>query len=88
MSFLELRLVSKSYGEGAVQVHAIEDVNLFVERSHAGRVRLLGGQTVELEGQGDVLHRRQPGQEVELLEDVADGPSSQARLVVAGHRLE
>ena len=32
MSFLELRLVSKSYGEGAVQVHAIEDVNLFVER--------------------------------------------------------
>jgi putative ABC transport system ATP-binding protein len=32
VSFLELRLVSKSYGEGAVQVHAIEDVNLFVER--------------------------------------------------------
>jgi putative ABC transport system ATP-binding protein len=32
VSFLELRLVSKSYGEGAAQVHAIEDVNLFVER--------------------------------------------------------
>jgi putative ABC transport system ATP-binding protein len=32
VSFLELRLVSKSYGEGAAEVHAIEDVNLFVER--------------------------------------------------------
>ena len=32
MSFLELRLVSKSYGLGAAQVHAIKDVNLFVER--------------------------------------------------------
>ncbi len=32
MSFLELRGVSKSYGEGAAEVHALEDVNLFVER--------------------------------------------------------
>jgi putative ABC transport system ATP-binding protein len=32
VSFLELRLVSKSYGLGAAQVHAIKDVNLFVER--------------------------------------------------------
>jgi putative ABC transport system ATP-binding protein len=32
MSFLELRLVSKSYGEGAAEVHAIQDVNLAVER--------------------------------------------------------
>jgi putative ABC transport system ATP-binding protein len=32
VSFLELRLVSKSYGEGAAQVHALRDVNLFVER--------------------------------------------------------
>jgi putative ABC transport system ATP-binding protein len=32
VSFLELRLVSKSYGEGAAEVHALEDVNLFVER--------------------------------------------------------
>jgi putative ABC transport system ATP-binding protein len=32
VSFLELRLVSKSYGGGAAEVHAIKDVNLFVER--------------------------------------------------------
>jgi energy-coupling factor transporter ATP-binding protein EcfA2 len=32
VSFLELRGVSKSYGEGAAEVHALEDVNLFVER--------------------------------------------------------
>jgi putative ABC transport system ATP-binding protein len=31
MSFLELRRVSKSYGEGATEVHAIKDVNLLVE---------------------------------------------------------
>ncbi len=32
MSFLELRRVSKSYGTGATEVHAIEDVDLFVEQ--------------------------------------------------------
>ena len=32
MSFLELRHVSKSYGEGATEVHAIRDVDLAVER--------------------------------------------------------
>ena len=32
MSFLELRRVSKSYGEGAAEVHAIRDVDLSVER--------------------------------------------------------
>jgi putative ABC transport system ATP-binding protein len=32
VSFLELRRVSKSYGTGATEVHAIEDVDLFVER--------------------------------------------------------
>jgi putative ABC transport system ATP-binding protein len=31
VSFLELRLVSKSYGEGAAQVRAIQDVNLAVD---------------------------------------------------------
>jgi putative ABC transport system ATP-binding protein len=31
MSFLELRLVSKSYGEGANEVHAIRNVDLAVE---------------------------------------------------------
>ena len=32
MSYLELRQVSKSYGTGATEVHAISDVNLAVER--------------------------------------------------------
>jgi putative ABC transport system ATP-binding protein len=32
MSFLELRKVSKSYGEGLTEVHAIQDVDLAVER--------------------------------------------------------
>ena len=32
MSFLELRLVTKSYGEGIAEVRAIQDVNLFVDR--------------------------------------------------------
>src|SRR5271163_2410290 len=31
VSFLELRRVSKSYGEGAAEVHAVHDVNLAVE---------------------------------------------------------
>jgi len=32
VSFLELRLVTKSYGEGIAEVRAIQDVNLFVDR--------------------------------------------------------
>jgi putative ABC transport system ATP-binding protein len=32
MSFLELRKVSRFYGEGAAQVHALEDVELSVDR--------------------------------------------------------
>ena len=32
MSYLELRRVSKSYGAGATEVHALADVNLAVER--------------------------------------------------------
>ena len=32
MSFLELRGVSKSYGDGATEVHAIKDLNLSVNR--------------------------------------------------------
>jgi putative ABC transport system ATP-binding protein len=32
MSFLELRLVSKSYGEGATEVHALSEINLSVDR--------------------------------------------------------
>jgi putative ABC transport system ATP-binding protein len=32
MSFLELREISKTYGEGLNEVHAIEDINLSVDR--------------------------------------------------------
>jgi putative ABC transport system ATP-binding protein len=32
MSFLEMRAVSKVYGEGPTEVHAITDINLSVER--------------------------------------------------------
>ena len=32
MSFLELRRVSKSYGEGATEVHALADIDLSVDR--------------------------------------------------------
>ena len=34
MSLLELRQVSKSYGEGETAVHALEDINLFVDEGH------------------------------------------------------
>ena len=34
MSFLELRNVSKSYGEGATMVHAIESIDLAVDEGH------------------------------------------------------
>ncbi len=32
MSFLELRRISKSYGEGATEVHALADIDLLVDR--------------------------------------------------------
>ena len=34
MSLLELRQVSKSYGEGETAVRALEDINLFVDEGH------------------------------------------------------
>jgi len=34
MSFLEIRNVSKSYGEGSTLVHAVIDVSLSVDRGH------------------------------------------------------
>ncbi|HLW45300.1 MAG TPA: ATP-binding cassette domain-containing protein, partial [Acidimicrobiales bacterium] len=34
MSFLELQEISKSYGEGATQVRALEDVDLSVDVGH------------------------------------------------------
>ena len=54
-----------------------------LERRHLG---LAGCDAVELEGQGHVLHRTEPGQQVVVLEDVADGLPAQARLAVARQR--
>ena len=51
----------------------------------AAALRLLGRDAVELEREGDVLHRGEPGQEVEVLEHVADRAPPQPGPVVAGH---
>ena len=56
MSFLELRRVSKSYGEGATEVHAINDVDLSVERGLAR----CGHGTERLGKVDPVHHRREP----------------------------
>ena len=65
MSYLELRQVSKSYGTGATEVHAISDVNLAVERgslvavmgpSGSGKSTLLTiAGSLEEPSRGDVL---------------------------------
>lgn len=34
MSLLALRAISKSYGEGATEVHALSDIDLFVDEGH------------------------------------------------------
>ena len=57
-----------------------------LERLERRRLGLAGRDAVELEGQGHVLHRAEPGQQVVVLEDVADGLAAQARLAVAGQR--
>ena len=54
-----------------------------LERLERRRLGLAGRDAVELEGQGHVLHRAQPGQQVVVLEDVADGLAAQPRLAVA-----
>ena len=57
MSYLELRKVSKSYGEGATEVHAVQDVDLAVERGSL--VAVMGPVGF---GQVDVADdRREPG---------------------------
>ena len=50
---------------------------------HARAVSGSERHTVELQGQGHVLHRGEPGQEVEVLEHVADRAAPQPRPVVA-----
>ena len=56
-----------------------------LERRHAGRVRPPRRKAVELEGQRHVLERGEAGQEIEVLEDVADRPAAKACLVVPRH---
>ncbi len=54
-----------------------------LHRLDTRRARGFGADAVELEGQGDVLDRGQPGEQVEVLEDVADRPASHPSLVRA-----
>ncbi len=57
-----------------------------VERLERRRLGLAGRDAVELERQGDILHRAEPGQQVVVLEDVPDGLAAQPRLAVARQR--
>ena len=54
-----------------------------LERLERRRLGLPGGDAVELEGQGHVLHRAEPREQVVVLEDIADGLPAQARPAVA-----
>ena len=56
-----------------------------LERLEPRRARGLGADAVELERQGDVLDRGEPGEQVEVLEHVADRAAPQPRPVVARH---
>ena len=57
-----------------------------LERLERRRLGLAGRDAVELQRQGHVLHRAEPGQQVVVLEDVADGLAAQPRLAVARQR--
>ena len=57
-----------------------------VERGEGRGARCLAPSAVELQRERDVLGRRQPGQQVEVLEHVADRPAAEPGPVVAGHR--
>ena len=57
-----------------------------LERLERRRLGLAGRNAVELEGQGHVLHRAQPGEQVVVLEDVADRLAAQSCLAVARQR--
>ena len=57
MSLLELHDISKSYGEGATEVHALDDIDLSVDAGHL--VAVMGPSRL---GEVDAAHdRRQPG---------------------------
>ena len=56
-----------------------------VQGLERGQVRLAHGGAVELERQRHVLRRGEPGQQVEVLEDVADRAAAQLGLGAAGH---
>jgi hypothetical protein len=59
-----------------------------IERLQSALARDSRTNAVELEGQSDVFEGRQPGEEVEVLEDVADRAASHFRLVRARDRRE
>ena len=52
---------------------------------HPGRPGLARGHAVQFQREGDVLGRSEPGQQVEVLEDVADGAAPQPGLVPPRH---
>ena len=58
----------------------------FLESRHPRAVRLSGRDSVEFERQGDVFHGGESGEEVKVLEYVADRATPEASLVVARHR--
>jgi len=55
MSFLELRRVSKVYGVGPTEVHAISDIDLSVDRGSLVAVMGPSGS-----GKSTLLDRREP----------------------------
>jgi hypothetical protein len=67
-----------------VAVRMLGDAELD-HRLQPGRARVLHADSVELERQRDVLERGQPGQEVEVLEHVADRPASHPCPIRARH---
>jgi hypothetical protein len=57
MSVLDLRGVSKTYGQGVAEVHALSDVNLSVDAG--AMVAVMGAERLGQVHAAD--HRRQPG---------------------------
>ena len=63
-----------------VAIGALRDIELF-EGLHARRTCRFRSHAVQLEREGDVLDRRQPREQVEVLEDVADRPAAHLRSI-------
>jgi hypothetical protein len=62
-------------------VSALGDTQ-FAQGLHPRRARRPGPDAVQLQRQRDVLGHGQPGEQVEVLEDITDQAAAQLRLVV------